>query len=193
MDNEPHGARIRGRLVAMNVRRTLLFVVFLGGLSAVLTGALWQLESSRQAGDGSVSRAVSMAGAGSAGVTEVEREALRVLAGWDTARAAAYAGGDVRALAGLYVPGSSAGREDVRMLRAYVARGLRVTGMRTQVLSAKVRASGPRTLTLVVTDRLAQATAAGRGSRVALPHDAPTTRTVTMRRVDERWLVDEVS
>ena len=59
-------------------------------------------------------------------------------------RSRAYARGDGAALADLYVAGSRTGAADRAVLRGYRERGLRVTGMRTQVLvghrAARVRA-----------------------------------------------------
>ena len=43
------------------------------------------------------------------------------------------------ALAALYTAGSAAGRRDRAMLDRYVARGLRVEGLRMQVLAGSVR------------------------------------------------------
>jgi hypothetical protein len=52
--------------------------------------------------------------------------AVRVLEEWQQARSRAYTSGDPGALRRLYVPRSPAGRRDVRLLRAYAARGLRL-------------------------------------------------------------------
>jgi hypothetical protein len=77
------------------------------------------------------------------------------------------------------------------MLRAYLRRGLRVR-LHTQVLAVDVRRRTPSRLRLVVTDRLVGATAVGVGTRVPLPRDGPSTRTVVLRRVDGTWLVARV-
>ena len=61
-----------------------------------------------------------------------------VLAAWDERRSAAWAEGDAGALARLYADGSGAGAADVRLLRDYGRRGLRVEGMATQVLALRV-------------------------------------------------------
>jgi hypothetical protein len=117
-----------------------------------------------------------------------------VLRSWDDARSAAFASGDVAALRGLYVPGSAAGTADVRMLRAYLGRGLRVEGMRMQVLSLDVLSSHGAHLRLRVTDRLADgAVAVGAAAAVTLPADAASTRVVEMVRVDDgSWRVASV-
>jgi hypothetical protein len=119
--------------------------------------------------------------------------ALALLREWDQRRAQAWTDGDPAALAGLYTRGSRTGRHDRRMLAAYVARGLRVTGLRTQVLSARVRSWAPGRVTLQVTDRMWGAHATAPGVRVPLPHDRPSTRTVSLRRVNGSWLVEEVT
>ncbi|MEV5001855.1 hypothetical protein [Nocardioides sp. LML1-1-1.1] len=113
--------------------------------------------------------------------------ALAVLREWDRARAAAWERGDPVALRSLYVPGSRAGRADVAMLRRWQERGLRVRGMRMQVLAVAVRARGPDRVVLVVTDRLVGAVAVP--GALPLPRDQPTTRRLELRRVGGRWLL----
>ena len=71
-----------------------------------------------------------------AGGQSREPHALQVLRVWDAARSRAFARGDGAALADLYVAGSRTGAADRAVLLGYRERGLRVTGMRTQVLSA---------------------------------------------------------
>ena len=125
----------------------------------------------------------------------VEVPAIRALRGWDRRRAEAYAAGDLAALRRLYVPGSRAGAADLAMLRRYVARGIRVTGMRMQLLAVDVRAHTPRLLRLRVTDRLtrAEAVAAGGGWHAALPRDRATVHELTMTRGPvSRWRVAAV-
>ena len=116
-----------------------------------------------------------------------------VLAGWDQRRATAWAEGDGGALRRLYAAGSAAGAADVRLLRDYLRRGLRVEGMTTQVLTLRVAARSPgRRLELVVTDRVVGAEAVGSGARVALPVDRPSTRRVLLVKEHGRWLVAAV-
>ena len=122
-----------------------------------------------------------------------EVEAVRVLRSWDSRRARAYARGDPAALADLYVPGSRTGAADSAVLRAYRERGLRVTGMRTRLVEARVvQASGSR-ICLVVTDVLFDAVAVGAagGGAWALPRDGPSTRRVVLVH-DGAWRVAEV-
>jgi hypothetical protein len=114
-----------------------------------------------------------------------------VLAAWDERRAAAWARGDAGALADLYVPGSRSGAADVRLLRAYAARGLRVEGLTTQVLALRVVEQSSRRLVLVVTDRVVGGSAVGGAAPVALPADRASARRVVLVRQRGRWVVEE--
>jgi hypothetical protein len=111
-----------------------------------------------------------------------ERRALAVLRAWDDRRADAYAEGSESRLASLYVPRSSAGAADVRLLRAYSARRVRVRGMHTQVLALSVLDRGRDRLRVVVTDRLTGARAVRAGGETRLPRDSATSRVVTLVR-----------
>ncbi|HEU5038212.1 MAG TPA: hypothetical protein VFT70_14480 [Nocardioides sp.] len=113
-----------------------------------------------------------------------------VLHAWDEHRAAAWADGDVAALRALYTDGSVAGRRDATMLRAWSTRGLRVDGLRTQLLRVDVRTGTPGRLVLGVTDRVVGGVAVP--ARVALPRDAPSRHVVTLRRVAGEWRVSSV-
>ena len=115
-----------------------------------------------------------------------------VLAAWDERRSAAWAEGDAGALVELYADGSGAGVADVRLLRDYGRRGLRVEGMATQVLGLRVAARSPGRLELVVTDRVVGAEAVGSGAAVPLPVDRPSTRRVVLVREGAGWVVAEV-
>ncbi|WP_341229482.1 hypothetical protein [Nocardioides salarius] len=131
---------------------------------------------------------------GAAGSTERagERRARAVLAAWDESRAAAWRRGDRAGLADLYTAGSLAGARDLRMLHAWLERGLRVRGMGVEVLALEVLREGPRRLVLRVTDRLAGTVAVGSGVRRVLPRDRPTTRALVLRRGDEGWRMASV-
>jgi hypothetical protein len=118
--------------------------------------------------------------------------ALAVLRDWDVRRAAAWAAGDETGLTALYTDGSAAGRHDRAMLRRYLARGLRVRGLRMQVLAGSVRARTHDRIALVVTDRVAHAVAVGNGIRVDLPRDRASRRTVVLCRVEGEWRVARV-
>ena len=115
-----------------------------------------------------------------------------ILAEWDERRSAAWADADPAALRALYAQGSRAGAADVRLLRRYVVRGLRVTGLRTQVLSLEVVESDDDLLSVRVTDRIVGGRASGGGESVRLPADRASTRRIDLVKVGERWLVDEV-
>ncbi len=118
---------------------------------------------------------------------------LQVLHRWDARRSRAYAAGSVAGLRALYVPGSAAGRADVRLLRAYAARGYRVRGLRMQVLAVTVLSRRPGRWRLRVTDRLARAVAVRDGARTVLPRDQASTRVVALvRGTDGRWRVAAV-
>ena len=119
--------------------------------------------------------------------------AAELLRAWDAQRSAAYAAGSVRMLRDLYVPGSRAGRADVRVLQAWTGRGLRVEGLRTQVLELRVVAQHRDRLVLRVTDRLVAGEAVGRAGRTPLPRDRADTRVLTLRRgSDGAWRVAAV-
>lgn len=117
---------------------------------------------------------------------------VAVLHGWDQRRAAAWAAGDVPGLRGLYTRDSTAGAADVAMLRAWRERGLRVEGMRMQVLSVSVRADTGRRLVLVVSDRLAAAVAVGDGVRRPLPRDSVSTRRLVLVCGSGEWRMAQV-
>jgi hypothetical protein len=117
---------------------------------------------------------------------------VAVLRTWDAQRARAWARGDLRALAALYTVGSVAGRRDRSMLRAWVARGLVVRGLRTQLLAVRTVEHTRTTWTLEVTDRVLGGVAVGPGVRRPLPRDRLSTRVVRLRRVDGVWRVATV-
>lgn len=119
--------------------------------------------------------------------------AAEVLAGWDRRRAQVWATGGRAALAALYVRGSEAGRRDVDMLASWRARGLRVEGLRTQVLALRLVDQGPGRLEVEVVDRVVAGTAVGPGVRRPLPRDAPSARRVVLRDGPAGWRVAGVS
>ena len=106
-------------------------------------------------------------------------------------RSAAWAAGDVAELASLYADGSRTGAADVRLLRHYRERGLRVEGLTTQVLALRVVRRTPDRLVLRVVDRVVGATAVGGPVPVALPTDRASTRTVVLVGGAGRWVVAE--
>jgi hypothetical protein len=121
-----------------------------------------------------------------------EAEALRLLRGWDRERSEAYATGSASRLRALYVPGAAVGAADLRVLHGWTHRGLRVSGMRTQVLALSVLEASPRLMRLRLTDRLTGAVARGSGGPVLLPRDRASTREVTLVRGGRRWRVSAV-
>lgn len=151
------------------------------------------------AGDGAARRPSSAPPLSSLSASRARLRAASVLRSWDAGRAAAYARGDLTALRRLYTPGSEAGRADVRLLRSYLARGLRVDDLRVQLLSVRVvgpRSRPPGHLRLRVVDRVAGATVVDdeTGTRQVLPRDRATERVVVLRRAATgAWRVASVS
>ena len=168
----------------MTPPRLLLVALVLTALSAV-TAAVVQVV------DRPAARQASAASP-DPGSPRVDALGLDVLRAWDERRAEAWSRADPAALGALYAAGSVAGRRDVAMLRAWTARGLRVRGMRMQVLALDVVLRHPHRLVLGVTDRLARAHAVGPGVRYDLPRDAPSSHTVELVRVAGRWRVAAV-
>lgn len=113
---------------------------------------------------------------------------LAVLHAWDDARALAWERGDLDALAALYEPGSRAGAADVALLRRYRERGVRVSGVRMQVLAARAVVRSADRLRVEVVERFAGATVGG----AAVPGGTPVLRQVELRRHGNAWLVAEV-
>jgi len=114
-----------------------------------------------------------------------------VLRAWDERRARAWAEGNAVRLRGLYV--DRAGAADVRLLRRYVARGLRVEDLTTQLLAVQVLGRGPGRWRLRVTDRLAGVVVVGAHGRFRLPRDSADTRVVRLvRGADGTWRVAQV-
>lgn len=170
----------------MDRGRVALVALLLCGAVAVVAGTLWE---TRRPEAGSVAGpAIRPAAAGRA-------DERSVLERWDRARSAAWERGSLPALRRLYLPGSEAGRRDARLLRRYADRGLRVDGLRTQVLAWSVVSSGPDRLVLRVTDRVVGGVAVrpGVGTRARLPADRPTERRLTLVLREGRWLMARVS
>ena len=120
-------------------------------------------------------------------------EALEVLHEWDVRRARAWARTDPDALRALYLRGSEAGRADVRMLRAYRARGLVVRRLVTQVFAVRVLRSDGTALQIRVFDRVAGGEVLDQAEVKPLRSSPPATRTITFRRDAGTWRVAEVS
>lgn len=118
--------------------------------------------------------------------------AAAVLRDWDVARAAAWAAGDPAALGALYLPGAAAGQRDVRLLRTYLARGLRVNGLQFQRLQIRVLAQDDDLLRLDVVERLLPASVRSGSVVRRLPAGQPVRRVVELRRVGGSWRVAAV-
>jgi hypothetical protein len=119
--------------------------------------------------------------------------ALEVLHEWDVRRARAWARDDLVALRALYVRGSGAGRADVRLLRAYRARGLVVRRLVTQVFAVRVLRSDRSALQVRVFDRVAGGEVLDRGAVAPLRSSRPVTRTITFRLESGSWRVSTIS
>ncbi|CAN5455040.1 hypothetical protein BH11ACT8_BH11ACT8_32720 [soil metagenome] len=116
-----------------------------------------------------------------------------VLRDWDTRRARAWADADPDELAGIYTPGSVAGRRDVRLLHRWSARSVRVTRLEPQVLALTVLRSQEDRIVLRVTDRIGVLQADLRGRDVPLPSDTASTRRLVLCRGSDRvWRMASV-
>ena len=172
----------------MTPPRLLLVVLVLTALTAVATGAVQTGDGCPAPGGVDADRVVRHPGAS----TDPGAAALAVLRAWDVRRAAAWADGDAAAVGSLYTPGSDAGRGDRAMLRRYAERGLRVRGLRMQVIEVSLRSRSVGRIVLDVTDRVAGGVVVGPGVRTRLPTDRATRRIVVLRRVAGEWRVDAV-
>ncbi len=173
----------------MDPRRLLPALAAVASACVVATLVVTLVPSRDTAGDPSSSG--RPAGPSSPVASAARSGPAEVLAAWDERRAAAWEEGDVRDLSRLYVDGSRTGAADVRLLRDYRSRGLRVSGLTTQVLALDVVERAPSRLVLVVTDRVAGGRAVGGSSPVSLPADRASTRRVVLARAGGRWLVVE--
>jgi hypothetical protein len=160
------------------------------GVAAVLLGGLSWVALSAEGGRAGPPRGTAT----SAAPTYINAPGVDVLHRWDRRRARAYAAGDDRALVALYVPGSTAGERDARVMGEYRRRGFRVVGMRMQILAVRVLAHRPGRWRLRVTDRVHEAFAVRDGIRLALPRDQASTRDITLVRAGHgRWRVAAVT
>lgn len=120
-------------------------------------------------------------------------QGLEVLHAWDVRRAQAWAAVDAATLRSLYVPGSGAGRADLRLLRAYAARGLVVRRIVTQVFAARVLRRGGTAMRLRVVDRVAGGEVVVDGDSIALRSSPPVGRDIELRLGPDGWRVASVS
>lgn len=162
-----------------------LLVAVLG--VALASGIVWADTGDTRPIDPAPPDRVGAFGGPGAAAPEVD-----VLRSWDRRRGSAYSRGDVAGLRDLYVDG--AGAADARMLRAYTRRGLRLEGMRMQILAVEVLTRRPDVWRLRVTDRLVGAVAIGPSGDTRLPRDQASTNVVTLVRSpsDGAWRVASV-
>jgi hypothetical protein len=137
--------------------------------------------------------AVGLGGTGCAGAA-VDRRWLVVLQAIDRRRATAWRLGNPALLRAVYVPGSVELRADQQMLAAYVRRGLRVSGADMRFMSVGVEIQRPRSVSLLVVDRLGPAAALDRaGHREPLPHDLPTRHRIQLESVGHQWRIARIT
>ena len=115
------------------------------------------------------------------------------LGGLDIARAEALANGNVTDLRSVYADAAAAA-PDVRLLKRYAARGLRVVGAGMVRGQCRVVARSAFRVELDVTERLAQAWAvAPTGESTRLPRDEASRHRVVLTGDDaERWRIASV-
>jgi hypothetical protein len=118
--------------------------------------------------------------------------ALRVLRHWDSRRSDAWARGDATALSRLYEPGSVTGARDASALGRWVARGLRVAGLRQQVTALRTARAEPDGWVVVLTERTVGGVAVGGGRRTPLPASPWATHRIRLERSQGGWRVAEV-
>ena len=118
---------------------------------------------------------------------------LAVLHRWDARRAQAWAAADVPGLRALYTGGSEAGLADVRLMRAYLGRGVVVRLLVTQVYAVKVLTRDATTVRLRVFDRVAGGEVVRDGQVDQLGSSPPARRTIELHRQRGSWRVFSVS
>jgi hypothetical protein len=80
------------------------------------------------------------------------------------------------------------------MLDQYIGRGLRVSGVSLQFTSLQVAHRHPRSVSLLVVDRLGASVAVDHsGHRQVLPRDRPTRHRIDLRKVDHTWRIARIS
>lgn len=97
-------------------------------------------------------------------------------------------------LRSVYLPGSAQLAQDVGMLRAYVHRGLRVSGVRTRCMVVTLERQLPGRASLVVVDALGEAVAHdAQGSTQPLPRDLPTRHRIRLVMTAGGWRIAGIS
>src|SRR5690606_1480889 len=115
-----------------------------------------------------------------------------ILARLDHRRAQAYAANDPDRLRSVYVPGSAVLRNDLAMLRAYRARGVRLTGVRLRLIQVALVARRGPTARLRVVDWLDRPVAHTPEGTVRLPRDRATERLIVLRNAADGWRIAAV-
>jgi hypothetical protein len=121
------------------------------------------------------------------------RRALAVLHRWDDRRAGAWAASDEGGLRALYVRGSTAARNDVRLLRSYTARGVVVRRVVTQVFGLRVVRTTQSRLVVRVLDRVAGGEVVIAGGVLPLPSSQPVVRRIVLVLTAGGWKVRSVT
>jgi len=152
---------------------------------------LWVATAEAPDSDESGASAPPSASVPVVGAHDAEPAAIRDYRAWQRRREAAWAAGDPARLRALYVD-SRVARADVRLLRAWLARGVTGLELTHQLLAYEVLTEERDRIRVRVTQRLARAVAVSAGLDRTLPRDAAQTQEVVLRRVDEEWLVARV-
>lgn len=123
-----------------------------------------------------------------------ERVRWRAILGrLDAERARAWRLGKPHLLRAVYTPRCDAFVLDRRMLAGYVARGLRVRGVRLQFARVHVLTRRAGVVKLRLVDRLAAVTAVTpRGEPRSLPRDEATRHQVILHRLGHDWRIADV-
>jgi hypothetical protein len=116
-----------------------------------------------------------------------------VLARLDRWRADAYAAAEPALLSRVYARGTRALHRDRALLGRYRRRGLRVRGLRMDVIDLRMQAQHSGAVVLVVRERLGAGTVHGVGIRRDLPRDdVDRHRLVLQRRAGRGWQIAAV-
>ncbi|CAM3244840.1 hypothetical protein NODU109028_06230 [Nocardioides dubius] len=121
--------------------------------------------------------------------------ALAVLTAWSERRSRAWAAGSPEQVRALYASARAA-RAELAIWQAYRRRGLRVEGLRSQVVAIRVLSEQPGRIALLVDERSAGGRIVGDGvpHQVALPQDGVDRRRVVLvHGADAGWQVARVS
>lgn len=109
-------------------------------------------------------------------------------------RALAWRRGDPLLLRSVYLPRSAALATDQAMLRDYLRRGLRVSGVRTQCAVVTLERQLPDRASLVVVDTLGPAVAHdAQGGAQPLPRDLPTRHRIRLTMTADGWRIAGIS